>query len=296
MEAETLDEQIALSGRLAGRQLAETQARTGFEAEALVVTSTVITAAITMSADGQARFFDAIETGCGLRPQAIVNAYMCTGWGYALRHFLRHTDAKRVAVAIVDLDPHNLAWQRRHPVIGASGFGVTTLLLTLPQDRSREPRCSGPHAHSAFNDFVMALKLHQSRHGAQPTFIPFTQGALAATAERVLAKGQLGPNRNEEYGHCFGADPWIGLIEWARSQPSPSARSVLVGGIAFNGYYSFAPVWVDERTHVDFRRLDGDVPALQRVISSGRSDSSIAAGATRPQPHAQLSLELQDHA
>lgn len=296
MQAESLDEQIALGGSLAGRQLAEAMARTGFEAEALVVTSTVITAAITMDHEGEARFFDAIEAGCGLRPQAVVNAYMCTGWGYALRHFLRHTDAKRVAIAIVDLDPHNLAWQRRHPVIGASGFGVTTLLLSLPDDRSRQPRCSGPHANSAFNDFVMALKLHQSRHGAQPTFIPFTQGPLAATAERVLAKGLLGPNRNDEYGHCFGADPWIGLIEWFQARPPLSACSVVAGGIAFNGYYSFAPVWVDERTHVDLRRLDGDVGTLRRAVLPGCPDSSIFAGATRPLPQEQLSLELQDHA
>ncbi|WP_374562576.1 hypothetical protein [Ideonella sp.] len=296
IDAADLDQQITLSGQLAGRQLAETMARTGFDAEALVVSSTVMTAAITMSAAGEARFFDAIEQVCGLRPQAIVNAYMCTGWGYALRHFLRHTDVKRVAIAIVDLDPHNLAWQRRHPVIGASGFGVTTLLATLPSDRSREPQCSGPHPNSAFNDFVMALKAHHGRHGAQPTFIPFTQGALATTAERVLAKTQLGPNRNAEYGHCFGADPWIGLIEWFEAQPPQSACSVVAGGIAYNGYYSFAPVVVDAQTCVGFRRLGGDVASLERAIGAPADEPLIDSRAARPHSPRQLPLELQSHA
>ena len=108
MDALDIAEQVALSGRLAGAQLHETLQATGFAAEALLVSSTVMTAAVTMQPAGEALFFDAIEAGCGLRPQGIVNAYMCTGWGYALRHWMRNTGVRRVAVAIVDLDPHNL--------------------------------------------------------------------------------------------------------------------------------------------------------------------------------------------
>jgi len=174
---------------------------------------------------------------------------------------------RRLAVAIVDVDPHNLAWQRRHPVIGPSGFGVTTLLFTLPGDAQAEPCCSGPHPNSGFNDFVMALKAHQARHGARPTFIPFTLDALAATARRVLAPGSLGPNRNAEYGHCFGADPWIGLIEWFGAAPPRAACQVVAGAIAFNGYHTFADLQVGPDTLLGFERVAGDAGALRSAIS-----------------------------
>lgn len=270
MDAADLPAQVDLAGRLVGRQLADTLAATGFDAEALVVVSTVMTAAITMQADGDARFHDAIEQACGLRPQGILNAYMCTGWGYALRHFMLHTQVSRLAIAIVDLDPHNLAWQQRHPVIGPSGFGVTTLLFTLPAQRSAVPRCSGPHPNSAFNDFVMALKLRQARHGAQPTFIPFMLDALAGTAWRVLAKDSLGPNRNAELGHCFGADPWIGVIEWFAARAPREDTTVVAGAVAYNGYYTYAPVAVAAATRLEFRRIDGHVQALESAIASSQ--------------------------
>lgn len=259
--------QIDLAGRLAGIQIDQALRSSGFEADALVVTSTALSAAITMQEAGEACFYDAIERSSGLRPQGIVNAYMCTGWGFALRHFMLHTDVTRLAISVVDVDLHNLAWQMEHPIIGRSGFGVTTLLFTLPQDRSRVPRCSGPHPNSAFNDFVMALKAHQARHGVQPTFIPFTLGPLASTAQRVLAKGSLGPNRNAEFGHCFGADPWIGLIEWLADHPPAELRTVVAGAIAYNGYYTIAPVHVGPHTRTEFRRIVGRVEALEQALA-----------------------------
>ncbi|MET0383292.1 MAG: hypothetical protein ABW032_07715 [Burkholderiaceae bacterium] len=271
---------IDLGGRLCGAQLARACADAGFEPQALVVVSTIMSQSISMQPRGQARFLDAVERACGLRPQALMNAYMCVGWAFALRHFVRHTDAKRLAVAIVDLDVHNLDWHLRHPVIGPSGFGVSTLLFELPDDRGAPPVCSGPHANSAFNDFVMALKAHQARHGAQPTFIPFTVEALAATARRVLAEGSLGPNRNAAYGHCFGADPWIGLIEWLAASPPDGERTAVAGAIGFNGYYGFAPVRVAPCTRAELRLIDGAADALERAIAE--FSPTPIAGETHP--------------
>jgi hypothetical protein len=213
-------------------------------------------------------FVDAVDGACCVRPQGILNVYMCTGWGYALRHFLRHTNIERLAIAILDVDVHNLAWQRHHPVIGLSGFGVTTLLFTLPLHRGAEPACAGPYPNSAFNEFLMALKARQARQGAQPTFIPFMVENLAASARRVLAASPVGPDRNAELGHCFGADPWIGVVDWFRSNRPDTPRTIVAGAIAFNGYYTFAAVEAHPATHVAFERLDGGVDALERAIAA----------------------------
>ena len=277
--------QIELSGRLCGTQLARTCAEAGFMPQALVVVSTVMSHAISMVPAGHGLFHDAVERTCGLRPAGLLNAYMCTGWAFALRHYLRHTVLARLAIAIVDLDVHNLAWQRSHPVIGPSGFGVTTLLLDLPANREILPTCAGPYANSAFNEFVMALKAHQARHGAQPTFIPFTLETLATTARRLLAKDSVGPNRNDTLGHCFGADPWIGLAEWLATHPPAADHGVVAGAIAFNGYHAFAPLRVSADSHAGFRRLGGDVAALEDAIAGSRTTSP---------PHAPHLLESVD--
>jgi hypothetical protein len=259
--------QIELAGRLCGTQVARSCAETDFAPQALVVVSTVMSHAISMDGAGQACFHDAVERACGLRPEGLLNAYMCTGWAFALRHYLRHTDVARLAIAIVDLDIHNLAWQRRHPVIGPSGFGVTTLLLQLPADRTSLPTCAGPYANSAFNEFVLALKGHQARHGTRPTFIPFTLEGLAATARRLLGKDSLGPNLNDTLGHCFGADPWIGLAQWLGSGAPACDRGVLAGAIAFNGYFAFAPMQVGADIRAGMHRLDGDASSLEAAIA-----------------------------
>lgn len=275
MDAASTAAQIDLAGRLVGHQLRETLQAVGFDAELLLVTSTVMSAAVTMQAQGQAVFYDAIEHGCGLRPEGILNAYMCTGWGYALRYCMRHTAVRRVAIAIVDLDPHNLAWQQNHPVIGPSGFGVTTLLFTLPEARDGTPHCSGPHANSAFNDLLMALRLHQARHDPLLTFVPFMLPGLASTAQRVLGQSLLAPNRNEEFGHCFGADPWIGIVEWFASHGLGQTQTVLAGALAFNGYLTFAPVTLGPQTRLQLRRLQGDVASLERALAGTAADTPL---------------------
>ena len=168
-EIENWEQRVDLAGQLAGAQLGYASRQIGFEGEELVVSSTILSTAVTMETDSEDRFYDAIERHSGRMPQGILNAYLCTGWGYALRYFIRHTNAKHLAISIVDVDLHNLDWQLKHPIIGPSGFGVTTLLFSLPEDRNSQPHCSGPHPNSAFNEFIFALKAHQAQHGAQPT-------------------------------------------------------------------------------------------------------------------------------
>lgn len=250
-------DRAALAGRLAGAQFARATSRRGFEIEAVFVISTILDGSFTASADAVACFEDAFAASAGRRLHGIVNAYLCAGWGFALRYVMSHTALRRLALCIVDLDLHDMEWQREHPLIGRSGFGLSTLLFQLPPAPGRLPECGGPYTNSAFSEFVMALRAHGLREGASPTFLPFTQTALHAMAQRLLADGQLAPNRYDTLGHCFGSDPWIGVIEWF-SATSPTRRvRVLAGAIGFNGYYTLSDIDVQRELAVEFRCVDG---------------------------------------
>ncbi len=257
---------VSLAGSLCGTQLAQTARRAGFEPETVLMLSTLLPFTVTAPGAALTALTAALHAGCGHRLDAMFNAYLCAGWGFALRHLLRHTAARRVALVILDVDLTDLQWNLHHPAIGRSGFGITTVLMTLPAAADALPQCSGPHANSAFNEFVLALRSHQTRHGALPTFIPFLQGPLAATAERLLAPGSLGRNRHADYGHCFGADPWIGVIDAsAERQAQDHDVRALLGAVAFNGYYTLAALDLAADIVTGFVGLNGRWAALQDI-------------------------------
>jgi hypothetical protein len=250
-------ERAALAGHLAGAQFAGAAARRGFDAEAVFVASTLLDHSVTTSAGAVARFEGAFQARSGRRLHGIVNAYLCAGWGFVLRHAMRNTSLRRLALCIVDLDLHDMQWQLEHPTIGRSGFGMSTLLFELPAGPAAPPQCGGPFANSAFTEFVMALRGHGQAHGVAPTFMPFTQPALHGTAQRVLAGGSLAPNRYDTWGHCFGSDPWIGLIEWLPQAAPQAPTRVLAGAIGFNGYYTLSGIDVAPGLLAEFRCADG---------------------------------------
>lgn len=237
-------ERVALAGRLAGEQLRDACATTGFIPETVVVASSILGPNFTSSALAVERFVSAVEAHSGHRPQGIVNAYQCAGWGYALRHLMRHTVVRRVALLLVDVDVHQLDWVLEHPVVGRSGFGITSLLFELPAE-AQPPECGGPFANSAYGELLMALrKRNAGRDAALPTFIPFSRPPLYATAQRVVGKAALMPNFYAQWGHCFGADPWIGLMRWLDIDGAAAGCRVLAGAVGFAGYYTLSDIEV----------------------------------------------------
>jgi hypothetical protein len=281
-DAPSLEEKIALLGRIVGAQVNSTLCSSRSKAQDLIVSSTVLSTAVCAEPVNTRIFYDNVLAECGRRPLAMLHAYMCTGWGFALRFLATHAEAREVVAVIADVDLHNLQWHRRHPVIGASGFGISTLVFSLPPGEIDLPTCAGPYPNSAFNEFIRAVKAQHAQHGRCPTFIPFLQQALAKTAERAIGKDTLGPNRNEEYGHCFGSDPWIGIIEWLNGQALQQPRTVCAGAIAYNGYYTLGRIDVSPETVGMFQAIEGDKGALLRTVELARRSAarvSLGSGA-----------------
>jgi hypothetical protein len=227
-----------------------------------VVCTTYLSLIVVYSPRFAGALLDAIERGCGRRPLGILHTYECSGWGYALRFLSQHADSRKVLLTIADVDLHNVQWYSHHPLIGKSGFGITTLALTLHDSVAGMLECGGPYPNSAFKELIRAIRALHARCGKSPTFITFLTDGLAATARRLVGPDVLGPNRIDEYGHCFGSDSWIGIIERCQSASRIEREVVTVGTIAYNGYYALCNVLLSPETTTVFRRVEGSCASL----------------------------------
>jgi hypothetical protein len=234
----------------------------------LMLCSTYLSRYVTEKPGRCEEFLDEIAAATGRRPLDFLHIYECAGWGFALRFLAEHTDSRLAVLVIADIDVHDLTVFRDHPLIGRSGFCVTTLLLELPGDGQPTAFVDGPYPGSGFKEFLHAIRSLQAKSGRRPTFLPFLREDLGAMAERLVGREVLGPNRFAEYGHCFGADPWIGVIEWMQREKPDGVRTVTAGALAYNGYFSLCAIDVSSATVVEFRTLDGDDAALDRIIAA----------------------------
>ncbi|KQP41147.1 hypothetical protein [Pseudorhodoferax sp. Leaf274] len=219
------------------------------------------------------RLFDRIETRGLPRPLGLIQPYQCTGWGYALR-FIGRGGARRLAITIADVDLHDLQGCRSHPLIGISGFGVSCILVEL-EEGAELPSCDGPYANSGFSEFLHAIRSQRRTYGCAPTFLPFLTPELRIVAERLLGKEDLGPDRHAVYGHCFGSDPWIGLLEWLQCGNKGKAHVVSLGAVAYDGYFTLGRMRVAPDV-----RLWLDIAASQeaRPMHASAWDTSVGAG------------------
>jgi hypothetical protein len=203
--------------------------------------------------DHRRSFSDAAR--CGEQPAGLLQAYQCAGWGYAIRFAAQHTDCRWLTLTIADADLHELFSGEYEVKLGKIGYGITTVALELPPGLL-PPDCDGPLPNHGFTDMLHALRVHREATGPLTTFLPFMPEGLDGIARRFVGDG-LAPNRHADYGHCFGADPWIGLVERLRAQPPTRPECVTLGSFAFSGYYAIGSVQIGPWTRVELR----DAPA-----------------------------------
>lgn len=196
-------------------------------------------------------FFDAVTARCGERPAGLLQAYQCAGWGYAIRFAAQHTDCRWLTLTILDADLHELFSREYEVNLGKIGYGVTTVGLEMPSGLV-PPCCDGPLPNHGFTDMLHALRARRRTTGPVTTFLPFMPEGLDRIARRSVGDC-LAPNRHADYGHCFGADPWIGVIERLRAQPPAVPECVTLGSFAFSGYYAIGSVQVGPWTRVELR-------------------------------------------
>lgn len=227
----------------AGALLARAHA-TGPTADWLALTCTTCMSPMLTGRNDHCDAFDArVAQRSGLRNAGWLQAYECAGWGFALRFAGSLGGARHVALAIVDADLHDAISGSFERAIGAIGFGITALAIELP-DGAALPTCGGPHANRGFTEFLHAIRASHRANGRRMTFLPFLPTEFAGVAERLIGCDTLGKNRHDTYGHAFGADPWIGLVEWFEATRPTQAQTVTVGAFAYDGYFACCDIVV----------------------------------------------------
>ena len=261
-DASGLEAQVDALARCIGAQLLLAWGSCGRRTEDVVLSSTVLSGAISGDTAVANSLLDGIEAIVGCRPVGILHSYMCTGWGYAIRFFGQHVRVSHLTVVVVDVDVHDFNFRRAHAPIGWFGFGVTTAVLRLPGEGDAALMCGGPYQGSAFNELIRAMKMLYAQGRPPLSFVPYLRDDMIRIVRRVLGEDGLAPNRYEDFGHCFGSDTWIGVIDELLQRPPAQAYEVAMGAIAFNGYFCVCRLQVGPATAVSFQCTAGDALPL----------------------------------
>lgn len=182
-----------------------------------------------------------------LSPLLYLDAYECASWGYALRYFYQHPTyaGKRIIISILDVNFFDFEFWVESRHWGKSGFGLTTLLMGCCNEISSVLVTGCAQGSNPVTEFAFALRdtMKKNHHyvGVPPFFPKNAQDILYRVVD---LKNTLG-DQHAKWGHSFGSDPWISLIEYQNSTQNPHDQ-FLLSSLAFNGYFVIAKVDVDQ--------------------------------------------------
>jgi hypothetical protein len=193
-----------------------------------------------------------IAAHVGKPPDYAVNVYECTNWAFILRYALAKSRVRReprkVFMQIVDADIHGMqvAWKTK--TYGFARFGVLSASVLVDGSVDGMPVNIGkaPVDHSMIK-FGSAVRQVAQSHADATLCLPFfPQPTRDAFRRSVVGCSGL-PDLHDQYGHCFGADPWIALGTH-HGGVLGSERQYVLGSLALNGYYATSSIKVTKET------------------------------------------------
>ena len=213
----------------------------GAEPAPIVICSTTISDLLYDCDDLNRAFRCHVERESGAAVDQIISTYECASWGFALRYLARRGGGP-VTLIIMDVNLPHFAFWGRDQVWGRSGHGVAVLGLELAPGFAADFRVGCAAPGRGLFEFVRALQSSAEEAASAPIFVPFLTPAMRPVIERTTVCARVAPNLYDRYGHCFGSDPWIGLIDRLDGTPEARPERVVVGSFALNGYYCLAHV------------------------------------------------------
>jgi hypothetical protein len=174
-------------------------------------------------------------------PQNFICGYECASWGYVLRYAAQLAQPEPyVVVSICDTNLFDLSYWRESPHWGHSGFGIATIVV-----RSAGPgvvHCKMSKSANAFGEFCLDLRNLMAADESILVSPPYFPSSISVLYDRLLPVARLLPNRHAQYGHSFGADPWISLIEQRLEGLDREGTRFLATSIALSGYWCLAEI------------------------------------------------------
>lgn len=194
-------------------------------------------------------------------PGSFVNAYECASWGYSLRHALRRqTESRYVLISIIDLNVLELEYWKENSNWGKSGFGITTLLFECSLEPENAPEKEATlnigvaRGNNAIAEFTLAMRNHVNTKPTAKLAYPYFPENVTELFYKLIPSANFLPDYHGEFGHCFGADPWISIIkDYQNSQDKE--QSYLAASVALNGYWGIADVSVNKESMVSLSKV-----------------------------------------
>ena len=210
------------------------------------------------------RMQNAMQQYTKYAPNAFINAYECASWGYSLRHALRKQKEKRyVLLTLVDLNLMNIEFWQANSNWGDSGFGVTTVLLECLYDETQElvpveassnvMNMGVARGNNAIAEFTLAMRTQTISKPELKLAYPYFPKNVTELFYRLIPKADFLPDHHPEFGHCFGADPWISIIKDQLN--NKLEQSYLAASVALNGYWALAEIHVNQQSSVYLEKV-----------------------------------------
>lgn len=228
-----------------------------------LLTSTIVNMCFTVGDFSWSRFRSMIAARTSAPPTSLLSAYECAGWGYSLRYLFKHcSGARYFLVTILDVNLYDFEFWLYNSNWGKSGFGCTTLLFEKNGPIGDELIVGAVRGNNALMEF--AFSVNRVARGAERAIValPCFPERVFDTLAHALASLKVLPNGHNEWGHCFGSDPWLGIL---KSQMSGGGGSRFIAcSLALNGYFCIVKVDI----HPDISIASFDAPP-EEVANSG---------------------------
>jgi hypothetical protein len=102
-----------------------------------------------------------------------------------------------------------------------------------------------------FYDYAAAIYREAEQHPDRRLVMPYFSEKMRKGLSRVLMNYSHVPDQFERYGHLYGADPWLSIVDDHGVRKIDSEK-YLISSIASEGYYCFLKAHTHEysiRTH-----------------------------------------------
>lgn len=187
-------------------------------------------------------------------PTSYLNTYECASWGYSLRYALQKLaqDGHQhgyVLFSILDANLLGLSFWRENENWGHSGFGLTSVLLHCSdvEQARHQLATSCAQTWNSTPEFATLIRRHSQNRPELTLSLPFFPENIRQIFDKLLADQPKLIDRHERWGHVFGSDPWLNLIEHQCAE-KPKAAVYLPASIALNGYYCWTEVHMTEES------------------------------------------------
>lgn len=197
-------------------------------------------------------------------PENFTAAYECAGWGFALAFAGRHCrPGSAVVISVVDLNPFDISFWRGNAHWGHSGFGISTVVLRVPQDGRFQIETRASQSSYHMGEFCVALRKWLASSRSTFANTPFLPQSMVGIYAQFLPVERVLPDLHAEFGHCFGSDTWVSFIRHHEQGHIRPGGIYTATSASLRGYWAITDLKIADDALLAFVGEDGCIAQIQ---------------------------------